>query len=175
MNTYTVRPEQKHEFPLIYALIKEAFATAKVSNGDEQDFADRLRVGKGYIPELALVVEEGGRLIGHIMLTQLTLYMDKGESMPILLLAPLSVRLESRCRGLGAALINESFKRARTLGHAAVFLAGDPAYYGRFSFLAAGTFDICHEPASIPGQYVLACELYHSALTNKSGIFNFFE
>jgi putative acetyltransferase len=44
MNAYTIRPEQEHEFPLIHALIKEAFATAKVSNGDEQGFAARLRV-----------------------------------------------------------------------------------------------------------------------------------
>lgn len=175
MSAYTIRPEQEHEFLFIHALIKEAFATAQVSSGDEQDFAVRLRSGQSYLPELALVAEEGGRLAGHIMLTRLTLYLDKGESMPILLLAPLSVRIENRRQGIGAALIHDSFKRARTLGYTAVFLAGDPAYYGRFGFRAAVTFGIRHEPASIPDQYVLACEFFCGALTNTSGIFNFFE
>jgi len=36
-------------------MLKEAFSTAKVSDGDEQNFADRLCIGKGYMSELALV------------------------------------------------------------------------------------------------------------------------
>jgi predicted N-acetyltransferase YhbS len=32
-----------------------------------------------------------------------------------------------------------------------------------------------HEPAEIPGQYALACELYDGALAGKAGVFNFFK
>ena len=49
----------------IYELVKTAFATAKVSEGDEQDFVEPLRRGGGYIPDLALVMEDRGRLSGE--------------------------------------------------------------------------------------------------------------
>ena len=67
-SSFTVRQEREAEFPAIYELIRTAFATAEVSDGDEQDFANRLRIHGNYIPELALVAECQGKLIGHIML-----------------------------------------------------------------------------------------------------------
>lgn len=66
-----IRRETSEEFPRIYALVKTAFQTAKVADGNEQDFVSQLRAGGGYIPELALVAEENGSLIGHIMLTRI--------------------------------------------------------------------------------------------------------
>ncbi|MDD5648587.1 MAG: hypothetical protein PHY03_06600 [Dehalococcoidia bacterium] len=65
-----VRRERAEEFPEIYKLVEVAFQTAKVTNGKEQDFVNQLRAGGNYIPELAPVAEEGGKLIGHIMLTK---------------------------------------------------------------------------------------------------------
>ena len=50
--------------------MKLAFETAHVSNGEEQDFVNQLRAEGNYIPRLALVAEEDGKLIGHIMLTR---------------------------------------------------------------------------------------------------------
>lgn len=63
-SSFTVRQEREAEFPAIYELIRTAFATAEVSDGDEQDFANRLRIHGNYIPELALVAECQGKLIG---------------------------------------------------------------------------------------------------------------
>ncbi len=180
MNEYAIRPERREEFPAVYSLVREAFASARISDGDEQDFVERLRAGAGYIPELALVAEKDGELAGHIMLTGITLVLDAAKdgeesgNMPVLMLAPLCVRLECRKRGLGAALVRKAFERARELGHGAVFLAGDPAYYGRFGFRKAEKFGIRHLPESIPGRYVLACELYPGALAGKKGVFDFF-
>ena len=54
----------------IFIIDKIAFETARVSNGNEQDFVNRLRASGSYIPELALVAEENGKLVGHIMLTK---------------------------------------------------------------------------------------------------------
>jgi putative acetyltransferase len=156
-------------------MIKDAFATAVVVDGDEQDFTDKLRAGKSYIPGLALVAEEEGRLAGHIMLTRLNLTLDVGGTLPILLLEPLSVRLENRRRGLGGALIQEAFNRARRLDYTAVFLVGDSTYYSRFGFRSVGEFGIRHRPATIPAHYALACELYYGALADKAGSFHFFE
>lgn len=162
-----IRPERREEFPLIHELVKVAFKTAKVSNGDEQNFVDRLRGGEGYIPELALVAEEDGKLIGHIMLTRA--HVVNGDNRyESLLLAPISVVLEHRGRGVGSALIRKSFELAVGMGFTSVLLVGDPAYYHRFGFRQAAGFGI-KPTASIPEQYVLACELIPNALRGVSG------
>jgi predicted N-acetyltransferase YhbS len=59
-----------------------------------------------------------------------------------LLLGPLAVHPDVRSRGIGAALMAEAIERARELGHRAILLVGDAAYYGRFGFSAAATGDL---------------------------------
>ena len=45
----TIRQATPEDFDAIYSLVKTAFQTAKVSDGDEQDFVLKLRKGR-YIP-----------------------------------------------------------------------------------------------------------------------------
>ncbi len=162
-----IRPETERDFEEIYRLIETAFKTAKVSDGDEQDFAVQLRNGQNYIPELALVAEYKGRLIGHIMLTKIQMQCLAGL-FEALLLAPVSVLLEYRNQGIGSALINESTKRALEMGYAAVFLVGDPEYYKRFGFVET----VQHGIKNVNGfedKYVMVKELVPNTLKGKEG------
>ena len=52
-----IRQENEGDFGAIYALVKKAFETAAMSQGDEQDYVDHIRSGDTYIPELSLVAE----------------------------------------------------------------------------------------------------------------------
>jgi len=70
MNQLIIRQEKPADFLSVYDLVKVAFQTAKVANGNEQDYVNKLRANANYIPELALVAEKGAKLIGHIMLTK---------------------------------------------------------------------------------------------------------
>jgi putative acetyltransferase len=153
-----LREERPENFGEIHRLVEAAFKTAKVSNGDEQHFVERLRAGPGYIPELALAAEEKGVLVGHVMLTRLPLKLDDGREVRNLLLAPLSVLFDQRGRGVGAELIREALRRAGEMGFEAVFLAGDPDYYGRFGFRRGDSFGV-HCKQELPPQFVLAKEL----------------
>ena len=54
----TIRPAQAGDYSEIYSLVQTAFATAKVSDGTEQDFVLELRRRDTYCPELELVAEE---------------------------------------------------------------------------------------------------------------------
>jgi len=166
-----IRRETPEEFSQIYDLVKVAFQTAKVSDGKEQDFVNQLRSNGNYIPELALVAEENGKLIGHIMLTK-TYIVDRENKFETLLLAPISVALEYRNRGVGSNLIKESFKLAKEMGYTSVFLVGDPAYYHRFGFKSAVNFGIKHTH-NIPDENVMACELVPGALDGISGTIDF--
>ena len=164
-----IRAERPEEFEQIYQLVQEAFATAEVSDGTEQDFVNELRRRVGYLPEFALVAEEGGKLIGHIMLTK-TKWLDaEGEMGEMLLLAPLCVKEEYRNRGIGGKLIAEACGRAAAAGYPGVFLIGNPDYYTRHGFGCIEKYGISPMPASLPLRNCMARELLCGALQGKEG------
>ena len=75
-----------------------------------------------------------------------------------LLLAPLCVQKEHRREGVGAALIEHGFNKARELGFQIVFLVGDPNYYGKFGFKQTGFYGI-KNISNIPDEFVLGCKI----------------
>lgn len=169
---HIIRQETEQDYSEIYTLIQTAFSTAKVKDGDEQDYAVKLRNNINYIPQLALVVEADSKLIAHIMLTKIAISTPDGV-FEALLLAPISVLLEYRDMGIGSMLIEDSFVKAKSLGYKAIFLCGDPAYYNRFGFKSTIAFGISNVN-DIPQQYVLACELEPNALDKVKGTIDFF-
>jgi len=166
---YIIRQETENDFDEIHSLIKTAFQTAKVRDGDEQDFADALRTGGDYIPTLALVAEAGGKLIGHIMLTKTYVAQPDGSRYEGLLIAPVSVLIEYRNMGVGSALIRQGMQLGRDMGYGAVFLCGDPGYYHRFGFVPTTRFGIKYKDENVPEQFIMACELEEGALDDVSG------
>jgi len=171
MKWLIIRPEKSSEFQAIYDLVKAAFQTAKVANGNEQNYVDKLLASSNYIPELALVAEEGAKVVGHIMLTKtyVTSVVSKFEA---LLLATISVALEYRNRGIGSKLVKASFDLAKNLGYRNVFVVGDPAFYIRFGFKSSALFGIKHVPA-IPDQFVMVYELSAGGLVGVAGVVTF--
>ena len=173
-----IRQETENDFPQIFEFVKTAFQTSHHSDGTEQNYFLKLRYGSTYIPELSLVMideNDGGRLIGHIMLTKIAV---KGvKSMPkntfeILLLAPVAIALDHRNRGLGSDLIREALKQAKKEGYAAVILTGDPHYYERLGFVSAEKFNIKNKQ-NIPNENVLIYELVAGILEGIEGTVDF--
>jgi len=165
--TIDIRPERPEDFAEIHRLVKTAFETAKVADGDEQNFVDRLRASGNYLPDLALVATAGGRIVGHVMSTRTAIETPSGRC-EILLLAPLAVEFGHRNRGLGARLAREVLARGRSAGFRAVTLVGDPNYYARFGFRPAGDFGITNTNG-IPAPYVQMLELEPGALAGAGG------
>ena len=60
----------KENYDKIYTFVEEAFKTAEVSDGTEQDFVLELRKSRNYVPELEFAAYDKNVLIGHIMLTR---------------------------------------------------------------------------------------------------------
>lgn len=166
-----IRREKPSEFQAIHDFVKVAFKTAKVSNGEEQDYVDNLRDSGNYIPELALIAESDGKIVGHLMLTR-TFVVTSDSREEALLLAPLSVALDYRKRGIGSGLVVESFRLAKGLGYTVVFVVGDPAFYGRFGFMPSVLFKIKHVPP-IPEENVMVTELFAGALNGVAGTVTF--
>ena len=103
-----------------------------------------LRYGSAYIPELSLVAEENGSIIGHIMFTK----AEIGGKI-VLALAPLSVLPEYQRKGVGTALIEEGHKIAKEMGYAYSVVLGSENYYPKFGYIPADTFGII-APFDVP-------------------------
>lgn len=162
-----IRPEREDDFPAIHQLIESAFRTARYSEGDEHHFVARLRYEDGYIPNLALVVEDQKQLTGHIMLTRLHVSVAEG-SHPILYLAEICVIPGFQRQGIGAWLIRHALQLARAQGYSAVMVLGDPAYYSRFGFEPSSAFGI-HNTNGFDDINVMALELLPGGLKGTRG------
>lgn len=165
---FIVRQIAKADYSTVYQLIKTAFETAEHRDGDEQDFAVNLRKGDNYIPELDLVAERDGELLGHIMFTKTYVTQPDGSRYNTLMVAPLSVLLEYRNLGVGSALMKEGFRIAQAMGYQSAFLIGDPNYYQRFGYKLTHLYGINHE--SMPAEYLQVKELTEGTLDGVTGL-----
>lgn len=152
-----IRKAEPKDFPEIRILVKAAFASAEHADGNEAELVEALRAGEAYLPELSLVAEEHGRIIGHVLFTRATV-----ASEAVLALAPLSVLPDRQRRGVGSALVLEGHRIAAQMGFGYSVVLGSNAYYPRFGYKPAKTFGIT-APFDVPEAYFMACRLRSDA------------
>lgn len=162
-----IRVATPNDYDEIYQVVKDAFKTAQVSDGNEQDFVVALRQKETFIPELELVAVADGKIVGHVMLSEQEVKAKDGVR-NFLLLAPLSVAFEYRNQGIGGALMEAAFKKAVAMEHHAVFLVGNPDYYARYGFRQIATFGMKNK-SDIPDQFILGQELISGVLEDLEG------
>lgn len=93
------------------------------------------------IPELSLVAEADGILVGHIICSNAVIKTQK-EEIPVLNFGPLSVLPDFQRKGIGKALVISMINRAREMGYGAILFFGRPEYYPQFGFKEASEFGI---------------------------------
>ncbi len=146
------------------ARAREALLDACFGPSRHRKTVARLRRGRRPADGLSLVVRRDDVLVGTVRLWR----VDAGDAGAALLLGPVAVAPGLQGEGIGSRLMQAALGRAKALGHRAVLLVGDPAYYTRFGFrreLAAGL--------SLPGPVelprFLALELVPGALAHAVG------
>lgn len=154
----SIRQETKNDYEAVYDLVKEAFATAEHSDGNEQDLVVALRGGESFVPELSLVAEVDGRIAGHVLFTKGKV---GGES--VLVLAPLSVLPEFQKQGVGTALIREGHRIAGELGYGYALVLGSESYYPRCGYVPAEGFGV-EVPEGLPSANFMAIRLREDAV-----------
>ena len=116
-----------------------------------------MRKGEAFIPDLSLVAETDGKIVGHILFTK-----AKVKNNIVLALAPLSVLPEYQRQGIGIALIKEGHSIAKTLGYSYSIVLGSENYYPRTGYVPADTFGI-HPPFDVPRENFMAYKLDENA------------
>ncbi|QGT78743.1 GNAT family N-acetyltransferase [Guyparkeria halophila] len=130
MNTpVTIRPETAADIEAITAVTQAAFAAVEISEHTEQYIVEALRAVDALT--VSLVAEGGGRVVGHIAFSPVTI--SDGTS-GWYGLGPVSVLPAYQRQGIGAALIREGLTHLRSLGARGCCLVGHPDYYPRFGF-----------------------------------------
>ena len=127
-----VRPEQPGDGAAIRLVHERAFGRPQ-----EADLVDAVRALDGFEPRLSLVAEDGGRIVGHVLFTELAV-----DGTTALVLAPLAVDPAHQGRGVGGKLVRDGLDVAKQLGYPAVLVLGDTAYYPRFGFEPAAPHGI---------------------------------
>jgi predicted N-acetyltransferase YhbS len=89
------------------------------------------------VPEISLVAEKDGEIVGHTMLSRMTM----NELRPFQL-SPVSVAPAWQRQGFGSALVREALRRADAIGEPFVVLLGHTDYYPRFGFEPAAPLGI---------------------------------
>ena len=117
-------------------MLEAAFPT-----GAEADLVERIRAAGALRPDLSLVAELDGAVVGHILLSPVTLETGGGAE-PVLELAPLAVVPERQRQGIGSALVIAGLDAAEVRDEPLVLVLGHPWFYPRFGFRPASAFGI---------------------------------
>jgi putative acetyltransferase len=147
----TIRAETPDDHLDVAEVTTQAF-------GREQEarMIERIRASVGYVPELSLVAEVDGRIIGHVMLSYVGL---AGDDRRVLELGPISVAPKHQRSGVGSALVREALRRADERREPLVLVLGHAEYYPRFGFRAARELGISPPDPKIRDEVFLAIPL----------------
>lgn len=124
-----IRPET----PRDYAVIADINARAFENRAAEAVIVALHRHRSRFDPDLSLVAEIDGQVVGHVLFSPQTIRL-LGQNVEAVNLAPIAIHPDHQRKGIGAALIEEGHRIARTKGYALSFLLGHPEYYPRFGY-----------------------------------------
>ena len=130
---FEIVPERQQDRVPREALLDVAFGSDRM-----QRTTYRLRDGIAPIGALSYVALIDGAFHGSLRFWPIAV---QGARAPILL-GPLAVHPAGRGQAIGIALVRNGVHRAQRLGHDLIVLVGDHAYYKRFGFIHANSFNL---------------------------------
>ena len=133
-----IRSEKIRDYQFI-AEINELAFSSMIEDIDVSTFipekimAAVLRHGEFFDPELSLVAELDGRIVGHAVYYPFQVLVG-GDELKAVSLGPISVHPDFQNRGIGLKLMEEGHLRAKSKGYVFAFLLGHLTYYPRAGY-----------------------------------------
>ena len=169
-----IRRETPADYAAVEYLTREAFWNVYRPGCTEHYVVHVLRRDPDFVPELDLVMEWDGALIGHVLYMRSKIVTDGGQEVPMMTFGPISIRPDLQRQGLGKRLLDFSMERAGELGAGALCIEGNIDFYGKSGFVMAGTRGIRYhgEPEQEMVPYALLKELRPGFLDGVTGVYH---
>ena len=99
-----IRLEQPKDYREVENLTREAFWNVYRPGCTEHYVLNQYRNNPDFIPELDFVMEEDGKIIGHVMYSKAELVLDDGSRKPSWTFGPISIHPDYKRKGYGLKL-----------------------------------------------------------------------
>ena len=168
-----IRVEQPQDYREVENLTREAFWNVYRPGCTEHFVLNRYRYDASFIPKLSLVMEEDGKIIGHVMYSKAEVVLVDGESFPSWTFGPISIHPDYKRKGYGLKLLNYSIEKAREMGVGLLCMEGNIEFYRHAGFCLASKLKIHYyaEPNDSEVPYFLAQELIPGYWGDREGIY----
>ncbi len=170
-NDYIIRLEREEEHRVVETMVRESFWNVYRPGCMEHYVLHQLRKDAAFVPELDLVIELEGKVIGQSMFMKSVISADNGTDVPILTLGPICIAPEWKRQGYGKILLDASFAKAAELGFGAVCFEGNIDFYGKSGAAAASEFGLRYHgmPEGEDASFFLCKELIPGYLDGITG------
>lgn len=166
----TIRPETKDDYRNVENLTRESFWNVYRPGCQEHYVLHCYRKDPAFVPELDLVMEVDGKLIGQVMYVRSEIQCDDGRILPIMTFGPICIAPEYKRQGYGKRLLDGSMEKAKKMGANALAITGNIDFYGKSGFVPAKTKGVRY--ADDPeADYFLIKELTPGFLDGISGTY----
>lgn len=163
-----IRKEENHDRKLVSLIYKAAFGQAS-----EADLVEALH--KSCPERLALVAEEQGQLVGHILFTPATITTDSGTKITGMGLAPIAVTPDLQGQGIGTRLVTAGLAILKEQHCPFVIVLGHPRYYPRFGFVPADQHQIRCQWPGVPVEAFMILVMDEEIMRGVNGIASYRE
>ena len=137
-----IRLEKQEEHREVENLVRESFWNVYRPGCLEHYVLNQLRKDPAFIPELDLVMELDGKIIGQNMFMKAEIKADDGRSIPIMTMGPICITPELKRKGYGKILLDASLEKAAGLGYGSICMEGNIDFYAKSGFRLASEFGI---------------------------------
>ena len=168
-----IRREEEKDRRAVEHLVRESFWNVYRPGCYEHFVLHKLRSDPAFVPELDLVMEKDGQLIGQNMFMRAVIRGDDGALLPIMTMGPICITPELQRKGYGKLLLDESLERAAALGCGALCFEGNILFYGKSGFTYAREFGIRYHdlPEGADDSFFLCRELIPGYLAGVTGVY----
>ena len=171
--TMNIRLEQPKDYREVENLTREAFWNVYRPGCTEHYVLNQYRTNPDFIPELDFVMEEGDKIIGHVMFSKAEITLDDGTVFPSWTFGPISIHPDYKRKGYGLKLLKYALKKAKEMGIGLLQMEGNIEFYKHAGFDLASKMKIHYhaEPRDAEVPYFLAQELIPGYWGNCEGTY----
>lgn len=169
-----IRLENTNDYREVEELTREAFWNVYRPGCVEHYVLNQYRTNPDFIPELDFVLEEDGKIIGHVMYSKADIILEDGNSFPAWTFGPISIHPDYKRKGYGLKLLQYSLEKAKEMGIGVLCMEGNIDFYKHAGFVLASSLNIHYhgEPKESEVPYFLAQELIPGYLNGIEGTYH---